>query len=80
MGRCSVTASAVIALITEVLANLPAIVRTGEQVIQLINDAYEQIKEAVDDRDVTPEEIRELVAKINGLLGDVGSLPTRGCE
>lgn len=74
MGRCSVTASAVIALITEVLANLPAIVRTGEQVIQLINDAYEQIKEAVGDRDVTPEEIRELVAKINANSATIQNL------
>lgn len=65
MAGCTVNASATIALITEVLANLPAIVRTGKEIIQLINDAYARVSEAVGDRDVTPEEIREMVLRIN---------------
>lgn len=55
---------AVIALLSEVLANLPAAITTGAQVIQLVNDGYTRLKDAVGDRDVTPEEINELVAKI----------------
>jgi ABC-type proline/glycine betaine transport system permease subunit len=58
------TASAVIALITEVLANLPTIVRTGKQVIDLVNDAYLELSDAIGDRDVTDEEIKDLINTI----------------
>lgn len=57
-------AAAVIALLSEVVANLPAAITTGQQVIKLVNDGYQQLSEAVGDRDVTPEEINALVAKI----------------
>jgi hypothetical protein len=58
------SASAVIALLTEVIANLPAAITTGQQVIQLVNDGYRQLTDAIGDKEVTPEEINELVAKI----------------
>lgn len=58
------SAAAVITLITQVIANLPTIITTGEQVIALVNQAFVALKDAVGDRDVTPDEIREIVAKI----------------
>ena len=54
---------AVIALLSEVIANLPAIT-TGREVIQLVNDGYARLSEAIGDRDVSAEEINELVARI----------------
>lgn len=58
------TATAAIALLTEVIANLPTIVTTGEQVIKLVNDSYKALNEALADRDATPDEINRLVARI----------------
>lgn len=58
------SAAAVIALLAEIVANLPAAITTGQQVIKLVNDGYNSLKEAVGDRDVTPEEIKALVARI----------------
>lgn len=58
------TAAAAVALLTAIIQNLPAAVATGAQVIQLVTDGYNSLKEAIGDRDVTPEEIDELVAKI----------------
>jgi hypothetical protein len=57
-------AAAVIALLGEVVANLPAAITTGRQVMQLVNDGYAQLKEAIGDREVTAEEINDLVKKI----------------
>ncbi len=57
-------AAAVIAPISEVVANLPAAITKGQQVIQLVNNGYKQLSEAIGDKDVTPEEINDLVAKI----------------
>ena len=58
------TVSAVIALLSEVIANLPAAIATGREVIQLVNDSYTQLSEAISDRDVTRDEVNELVARI----------------
>ena len=58
------SAAAVIALLGEVIANLPAAISTGQQVIQLVNDGYRQLSEAVGDREVSAEEINALVAVI----------------
>jgi len=58
------SAAAVIALLSEVIINLPAAISTGQQVIQLVNDGYRQLSDAVGDREVTPEEINTLVARI----------------
>jgi hypothetical protein len=58
------TATAAIALLTEIIANLPAIVTTGEQVIKLVNDSYKALGEALADRDATPQEIDALVKRI----------------
>lgn len=56
--------TAVLALLTEVVANLPTAITTGQQVIQLVNDGYRQLSDALVDRDATQEEIDALVAKI----------------
>jgi hypothetical protein len=58
------SAAAVIALLSEVIANLPAAITTGQQVIQLVNDGYRQLHEAIVDKEVTAEEINDLVGKI----------------
>lgn len=57
-------AAAAISLLTQIVATLPAAIRTGAEVIRLVNDAYARLSEAVADRDPTPEEIDALVAKI----------------
>jgi hypothetical protein len=57
-------ATAVIALLSEVIANLPAAITTGQQVIQLVNDGYRQLAEAIGDKDVSAEEIDSLVGRI----------------
>lgn len=58
------SAAAIIALLTEVIANLPTAITTGQQVIQLINDGYRQLNDAIGDKDVTADEINALVATI----------------
>jgi hypothetical protein len=58
------SAAAVIALLSEVIANLPAAITTGQQVIRLVNDGYRQLQEAIGDREVTPEEVDALVGRI----------------
>lgn len=58
------TASAVIALLTELLVNMPTILKTGQEVMGFINDAYEKMRAAIGNRKVTPEEIDELVKQI----------------
>jgi hypothetical protein len=58
------TAAAAISLVTQILTALPAAVATGAEVIRRINDAYAALSDAVADRDVGPEEIDALIAKI----------------
>lgn len=57
-------AAAAIAIVTAVIQNVPAAIATGTEVIKLVNDAYASLKEAIGDREVTPAEIHDLVAKI----------------
>ena len=56
--------NAVVALLSELIANLPAAITTGQQVMELVNDGYRQLSEAAGDREVTAEEINALVTKI----------------
>jgi len=58
------SAAAVIALLSEVIANLPAAITTGQQVIQLVNSGYRQLSDAIADNEVTSDEINALVARI----------------
>jgi hypothetical protein len=58
------SATAVIALLSEVIATLPAAITTGRQVMQLVTDGYRQLQDAIGDKEVTAEEIEGLVAKI----------------
>ena len=58
------SAAAVIALLSEVIANLPAAITTGQQVIRLVNDGYRQLQEAIGDSEVTPQEVDALVGRI----------------
>lgn len=58
------SAATVIALLSEVIVNLPAAITTGQQVIRLVNDGYRDLQAAIGDRDVTAAEIDELVKRI----------------
>ena len=58
------SAAAVLALLSEVIATLPAAITTGRQVMQLVNDGYRQLQDAIGDKDVTAAEIEALVAQI----------------
>lgn len=58
------SAAAAMALLSEVVANLPAAITTGREVIQLVNDGYRQLQDAMGDKEVTPAEVDALVAKI----------------
>lgn len=68
------TAAAAIALITEILSNLPAILRSGQEVIDLVNRGWKELAEAYGDKDVTPEEIRALVQKIAANSAEIQSI------
>jgi hypothetical protein len=63
-----------VSLITEIVTNLPAIVRSGREVIDLVNRGYKDLSEAIGDRDVTPEEINELVARIVANSNEIQSI------
>ena len=56
--------AAAVALLTEIVAAAPTIVRTGQEVIDLVNTGWGNLKEAIGDREVSPDEIEQLVAKI----------------
>jgi hypothetical protein len=58
------TAAAVVALLTELLRNLPAAIATGAEVIALVNRSYDAFRDALGERTATPEEIDRLVAQI----------------
>jgi hypothetical protein len=68
------SAAAVIALLSEVIANLPTAITTGQQVIRLVNDGYKQLVDAIGDREVAPEEIDALVAKIVANSAEIQSI------
>jgi hypothetical protein len=68
------SATAVITLLTEVIANLPAAITTGRQVIKLVNDSYASLVDAIGDKQVTPEEVNELVKKIVANSAEIQAL------
>jgi hypothetical protein len=57
-------AAAAIALLSEIVANLPAAITTGQQVIRLVNDGYLALSASLADEEATPAEINALVAKV----------------
>jgi len=57
-------AAAVVALLAEVIASLPAAITTGQEVLKLVNEGYHKLAEALGDRDVSPAEIDMLVKQI----------------
>ena len=59
------TTANVIALLREILATLPAAITTGAQIIALVNESYQAMRESIADREVTSDEIRDLVNRIN---------------
>jgi hypothetical protein len=57
-------ANTAVTLIFQIIANLPAAVATGAEVIRLVNEAYQALSEAYTGRDPTPAEINTLVLRI----------------
>lgn len=56
--------TSVLALLAEIVANLPVAVTTGEQLIRLVNASYEELSKTFGEEDPTPAQINVLVAKI----------------
>lgn len=67
--------AAAIALLTEIIAVAPQALSTGQQVIRLANDGWKALSDAIGDKDVTPEEINELVAKIVANSVEIQAIP-----
>ena len=58
-------AEAIVALISQVIMNLPAAISTGKEVLDLINSSYRKLEDAIGNRtDVTPDEIDELIQRL----------------
>lgn len=57
------SAAATIALLAEIVAAAPAALKTGKQVIDLVNSGYKTLSASIKS-DATPEEINELVKRI----------------
>jgi hypothetical protein len=69
------SAVALASLFAELLANLPTIIKTGRDLMHFLNTAYEQLFEAIKDKDVTPEELKEIVDRIVKNSIEIQSIP-----
>lgn len=69
-----ITAASAVTLISQIIANLPAAIKAGSQVVQLVNNAYASLTEAIGDRDVTPAELDELIAAIVAKSAEIQSI------
>lgn len=54
----------VVNLTTQIVTNLPAGIAVGSQVIDLIRNGYDALNDAIGDREVTQDEIDEIIVKI----------------
>ncbi|TXH54476.1 MAG: hypothetical protein E6Q97_10875 [Desulfurellales bacterium] len=69
------TATLFATILRELLVNLPAYVQTASDLIRFIDTAYDTLSDAIGDRDVSPEEIKEIVARINAASAEIQSIP-----
>lgn len=69
------TAALFATILRELLVNLPAYVQTASDLIRFIDTAYDTLSDAIGDRDVSPEEIKEIVARINAASAEIQSIP-----
>ena len=69
------TAALFATILRELLVNLPTYVQTESDLIRFIDSAYDTLSDAIGDRDVSPEEIKEIVARINANSAEIQSIP-----
>jgi len=69
------TAALFATILRELLVNLPTYVQTASDLIRFIDSAYDTLSDAIGDRDVSPEEIKEIVARINANSAEIQSIP-----
>lgn len=67
-------ATVMAAIVVELLKNLPSVVATAKDLMAWLNKSYHQIIEAVGDKDVTPEEIADLVKTILANSAEIQSI------
>jgi hypothetical protein len=69
------TAALLATILRELLTNLPTYVQTASDLIRFIDGAYDTLSDAIGDREVTPEEIKEIVARITANSAEIQSIP-----
>lgn len=69
------TAALFATILRELLVNLPTYVQTASDLIRFIDNAYDTLSEAIGDREVTPDEIKDLIARINANSAEIQSIP-----
>jgi hypothetical protein len=69
------TAALLATILRELLVNLPTYVQTASDLIRFIDNAYDTLSDAIGDREVTPEEIKEIVARITANSAEIQSIP-----
>ena len=68
-------AQVLVAIISQILANLPAYVKTARDLMHLINDAYERVSQALGDGAITDEDLKNLVDAIVANSARIQSIP-----
>jgi len=58
------TLQATLDLLHAILRDLPAAITTGRDLIVLVNQAYERLVQVTDERDVTREDIEQVLAAV----------------
>ena len=61
-------------ILHELLVNMPTYVKTAGDLIKFIDAAYDTLSEAIGDREVTPDEIKEIVARIIANSNEIQSI------
>lgn len=73
MGALTVaTASSAVQLL---LANLPAIISTGEEVFSFVTKGIAQLEAAISGKAVTPEQLNTLILAIVALHNAIAAIP-----
>ena len=68
-------AQVLVAIISQILTNLPAYVKTARDLMHLINDAYERVSHALGDGEITDEDLKNLVDAIVANSARIQGIP-----
>ena len=68
-------AQVLVAIISQILTNLPAYVKTARDLMHLINDAYERVSQALGDTPITDEELKALIETILANSARIQGIP-----